>query len=240
MPDAAAPGWADRPAAPHKEDLMSIKAVIFDLDGTLLNTLADLADASNWALAEMGLPTHPEEAYRHFVGDGAAMLCLRMLPGDRRDEASLKQARALFDRRYQAHMFDRTVPYEGIPALLDTLSSPEKGLSLGVVSNKPDVFVQAIAARYFPGRFAAVSGQQGAAKPDPAGVLRCLDAFGVLPKEALYVGDGAVDIQTAKNAGTHSCGAVWGFRGERELRESGAEALAYTPKDVAELVLSLG
>ncbi len=224
---------------------MSIKAVIFDLDGTLLNTLADLADASNWALAEMGLPTHPEDAYRHFVGDGAAMLCLRMLPADRRDEASLRQARALFDRRYQAHMFDRTVPYAGIPALLDALSGggklPRGGkLSLGVVSNKPDVFVQAITARYFPGRFAAVSGQQGAAKPDPAGVLRCLDAFGVPPKEALYVGDGAVDIQTAKNAGTHSCGAVWGFRGEQELRESGAETLAYTPADVAKAVTSLG
>lgn len=214
---------------------MAIKAVLFDLDGTLLNTLSDLADAGNRTLSEMQLPTYPENAYRRFVGDGVRMLCIRMLPEQLRDDIHVAQARALFDVSYQAHMFDRTAPYDGIPALLSGLR--KKGLKLGIVSNKPDGFVQSIAERYFPGSFDAVAGQQGVlVKPDPTGVNLVLRRFGVSPEEALYVGDSSVDIQTAKNAGTHSCGVTWGFRGERELRENGAEYLAFTPTDVEDVL----
>lgn len=215
----------------RKSDNMGIQSVIFDLDGTLLNTLDDLADASNRALVRLGFPTHPISAYRRFVGNGARLLCTRMLPPEHRSEAEIEQARHLFDEEYSGHMFDKTVPYPEIPALLDRLR--EQGIQMGIVSNKPDEFVQAIAQRYFPGYFQAVSGPRGGrTKPDPSGVLLLLDGFQVPPASTLYVGDSDVDMQTAHNAGTHSCGALWGFRGPDELRAAGAEHLAQSPLDI--------
>ncbi len=210
---------------------MKINTVIFDLDGTLLDTLGDLADATNWALNQLGYPAHPTEPYRYFVGNGARVLCQRALPEDARDEKTVERLRSLFDLRYRGHLFDRTVPYEGIPQLLDELK--QEGFHLGVVSNKPDPFVQTIVGRYFPGIFEGVSGQQGKlTKPDPTGVNRLLALFGVSPDETLYVGDSCVDIQTAKNALTHSCGAAWGFRGEEELQREGAELIAHIPEEI--------
>lgn len=212
-----------------------MKAVLFDLDGTLLNTLADLANAGNYALEQLGLPTHPIEAYRYFVGNGARKLCERMLPEEKRTKGFMEDAYRHFDQRYQAHMFDCTAPYPGIPELLSALK--EKKLRLGVLSNKPDAFVQEIVERFFPGIFEAAAGQQGSRiKPDPAGINQILQQFGVPPEECLYVGDSGVDIQTAQNAHTHSCGVIWGFRGEPELREAGAEALAFSPSDILSLL----
>lgn len=217
---------------------MKIQAAVFDLDGTLLDTLGDLADAANWVLREMGLPVHPEEAYRRFVGNGAKLLCQRMLPPERQDDRTAAQALELFNCRYQKHLFDRTAPYPGIPALLETLAA--RGIGLGVVSNKPDPFVRPIVERYFPGRFGAVSGPlEGRLKPDPAGVLRALGELGASPKRALYVGDSGVDMETARRGGLRSCGVLWGFRDEQELRESGAEFLISSPEELLKLVHSL-
>lgn len=210
---------------------MGIQSVIFDLDGTLLDTLDDLADASNRVLARLGFPVHPVCAYRRFVGNGARLLCTRMLPPDHRSEAEVDQARQLFSEEYSGHMFDKTRPYPEIPSLLDQLRA--RGIRMGIVSNKPDEFVQSIAQRYFPGYFEAVSGpRDGRTKPDPSGVLLLLERFRLSPAAALYVGDSDVDIQTARNAGTHSCGALWGFRGPDELRAAGAEHLAASPLDI--------
>lgn len=210
---------------------MAVKAILFDLDGTLLNTLDDLANAGNYALEQLGLPTHPIEAYRYFVGNGARKLCERMLPEEKRTKTALEAAYHLFDQRYQTHMFDCTAPYPGIPELLSALK--ERKLRLGVLSNKPDAFVQEIVERFFPGIFEAVAGQQGSRiKPDPAGVNHILQQFGVPPEECLYIGDSAVDIQTAQNAYTHSCGVLWGFRDEAELQKAGAETLAACPADI--------
>lgn len=210
---------------------MACKAVIFDLDGTLLDTLADLANASNRALERLGYPTHPVEAYRMFVGDGARKLCERMLPAQARTDGEIEQARRLFDLEYQGHLFDCTRPYPGIEELLDALQG--QGILLGVVSNKPDAFVQAIVRRYFPNRFPAVAGQQGGrVKPDPSGVNEVLRRFSLSPEQTLYVGDSGVDMQTAKNARTHSCGVSWGFRGREELEQAGAEFVIDHPLEL--------
>lgn len=213
-----------------------IKAVIFDLDGTLLNTIQDLANACNWALGQMGLPRHTVEEYKQFVGSGRRNLILRMLPaGQSADPAAVERASSLFDEYYAAHLQDTTAPYPGIPQLIARLR--EKGLLLGVVSNKPHEFTSRIVEQYFPGLFDQVAGQQGAlVKPDPAGVNRLLAAFGVRPDEALYVGDSGVDIKTAQNAKTQSCGVTWGFRDEAELRGAGAEVIAAHPEEIAALV----
>ena len=216
-----------------------IKAVVFDLDGTLLNTIQDLANASNDALEKMGCPTHSVEEYKHLVGDGRRNLILRMLPEGRRgDETAVARATELFDAYYQQHMRDCTAPYPGIPALLRGLKG--KGLRLGVVSNKPHEFVTQIVEEYFPGMFDSVAGQQGTlVKPDPAALNRVIADFGLHPDEVLYVGDSNVDIRTAQNAKTASCGVLWGFRGREELEEAGAQHLAAAEEEILTLVLSL-
>ena len=215
-----------------------IKAVIFDLDGTLLNTIEDLANACNYALTEMDLPTYTVEEYKHLVGDGRRNLILRMLPEQlRTDEAAVERASGLFDQYYQAHMQDCTAPYSGIEKLLAALKA--KGLRLGVVSNKPHEFVTQIVEQYFPGVFDSVAGQQGTlVKPDPAALNRVIADFGLHPDQVLYVGDSNVDIFTAHNAKTADCGVLWGFRDEAELEEAGAKQIAASPEDILTLVLS--
>ena len=215
-----------------------IKAVIFDLDGTLLNTIEDLANACNFALTEMGLPTYTVEEYKHLVGDGRRNLILRMLPEQlRTDESAVERASGLFDTHYQAHMRDCTVPYPGIPQLLTALKA--KGIRLGVVSNKPHEFVTQIVEQYFPGIFDSVAGQQGTlVKPDPAALNRVIADFGLHPDQVLYVGDSNVDIHTAQNAKTASCGVLWGFRDADELEAAGAQQIAAVPEDVLTAVLS--
>lgn len=216
-----------------------IKAVVFDLDGTLLNTIQDLANASNAALEKLGFPTHTVEEYKHLVGNGRRNLVLRMVPAEQREkEDVISQATALFDEYYQQHMQDCTAPYPGIPALLKGLR--DKGMRLGVVSNKPHEFVTQIVEKYFPGIFDSVAGQQGdLVKPDPAALNRVIADFGLHSDEVLYVGDSNVDIRTAQNAKTDSCGVLWGFRDEAELEEAGAHHIAASEQDILTLVLSL-
>ena len=213
-----------------------IKAVIFDLDGTLLNTIEDLANASNYALEKMNLPTYTVEQYKHLVGDGRRNLILRMLPETmRQDESAVDRATGLFDEYYQLHMRDCTAPYPGIPALLSSLKA--KGVLLGVVSNKPHEFVTQIVEQYFPGVFDSVAGQQGTlVKPDPAALNRVIADFKLQPDQVLYVGDSNVDIFTARNAKTADCGVLWGFRGQAELEEAGAHHIAAAPEDILTLV----
>ena len=215
-----------------------IKAVVFDLDGTLLNTIQDLTAAGNHALRTLGLPEHTTDAFLHFVGDGRRNMVLRMLPeAQRGDEAVVARATALFDEHYGAHLRDCTAPYAGIPELLASLKA--RGLRLGVVSNKPHEFVTRIIEDYFPGQFDSVAGQQGGlVKPDPSGVNQVIGAFGLHPDQVLYVGDSAVDVQTAQNAGAVSCGVLWGFRDEAELTDAGAQYIASHPQDIDTLIAS--
>lgn len=213
-------------------------AAVFDLDGTLLDTLADMARAMNRALVRSGLPTHSESAYRFFVGEGARVLAQKALPPERCDEAAAGALVQVYLEEYGAGWRDRTAPYDGIPEMLAQLQ--RQGMPLAVLSNKPHVFTQQCVAHYFPEiRFARVYGQRVGfpRKPDPT-VARALAAeLGAAPEGVLYAGDTAIDMQTARAAGLFAVGVTWGFREARELREGGAQALVDAPEALARLAL---
>ena len=216
-----------------------IKAAIFDLDGTLLNTLEDVVNACNYALKKCNFKTHSIEEYKVFVGDGRSKLIERIVPDEYRgnDEVKKKVLR-LFDEYYSGHMLDMTKPYEGICEMLKSLK--EKGVKLAVVSNKPDEFVGGIVKKYFGDTFEIVHGQRTnyPVKPDPTTVYEVIEYFGIKLNESIYVGDSNVDIYTAKNAKVKSIGVAWGFRGEEELREAGADYIVYDSNEITELILS--
>lgn len=216
-----------------------IKAAIFDLDGTLLNTLEDVVNACNYALKKCNFKTHSIEEYKVFVGDGRSKLIERIVPDEYKgnDEVKNKVLR-LFDEYYSEHMLDMTKPYEGICEMLKSLK--EKGVKLAVVSNKPDEFVGGIVKKYFGDTFEIVHGQRTnyPVKPDPTTVYEVIEYFGIKLNESIYVGDSNVDIYTAKNAKVKSIGVAWGFRGEEELREAGADYIVYDSNEITELILS--
>lgn len=194
------------------------KLVIFDLDGTLLNTIADLAAATNQALQQEGFPTHETDAYRFFVGNGINKLFERALPEQERTEKNILKIRSLFIPYYDVHNADLSRPYAGIPELLAALQ--QKGIMLGVASNKYQAATQKLIAHYFPNiSFVEVLGQREGipAKPDPSIVNDILAKAGVEREEVLYVGDSNVDMQTAHNAGVTAVGVAWGFRPRTEL-----------------------
>lgn len=216
---------------------MIVKAVLFDLDGTLLDTLDDLADSVNLVLAERGLPTHPVDAYRYFVGDGAATLMHRVLPAAHQTPHEEAECLACFRAAYAVTWNRKTRPYAGIPEMLSSLS--KRGVKLAVLSNKPhDATVQCVEGLLKPIRFDAVQGQLPSIpkKPDPAGALTIARALGIPPGEFLYVGDTATDMQTAVRAGMMPVGVLWGFRTADELREHGARRLISRPEDLVSLL----
>ena len=216
-----------------------IRLCIFDLDGTLIDSLKDLADCCNWVLEEGGFPPHPQNAYRHFVGNGIPKLIERILPEEERTEEQMASFRRRFDERYRAHCLDATKPYPGVSELLHTCR--EKGISLAVLSNKAEPFAKFICKEIFGEQaFDAVSGQKPETpkKPAPDGVYSLLMGLHVRPEETVLVGDSNVDILTAQNAGIHSIGACWGFRGREELEQAGAESLADTPKDCQNIIFT--
>lgn len=207
-----------------------IQAVLFDLDGTLTNTLEDIAFAMNRALRLHHLPEHPVDAYRYLVGNGAKVLAQRAV-GQRADLA--EQVQRDYQAYYETHNLVRTKPYDGIPALLEGLQ--RKGLKLCVFSNKPHADTCHVVEHFFPGvNFAVVRGQQDGVpvKPDPAGALLVAEELNIPPENFLYVGDTDVDMLCARRAGMHPVGAVWGFRDEAELRQAGAERLAQHPEEL--------
>lgn len=213
------------------------QAVIFDLDGTLLNTIGDLAQAGNYTLTQMGLPGHPVEAYKYMVGNGIPMLLHRMLPETARTEENEQRAAQLFFPYYDQHKEDTTAPYDGIVPLLDRLRGA--GVKLGVVSNKEDHLTRQVIGQYFPGVFDDVRGHVlgTPTKPDPHLVHEMRAAFGLEPGQVLYAGDSNVDMFTARNAGLDGCGVLWGFRTAQELKEAGARYLVAAPAELEALVL---
>ncbi len=211
--------------------------VIFDLDGTLLNTLGDLAAAANHALEEQGLPTHPEERYKTFVGDGVYKLIERITPPALRADAALSaRLKEGFDHYYAAHGEDLTAPYPGVLDTLDALR--ERGVACAVLSNKPHEFSVPLCKRYFGDRFRFVHGQRQGypRKPDRRLVAELLELAGVQPEDCLYVGDSGVDMQTAKNGGVFAVGALWGFRAREELEQAGADAFASSIEEILHLL----
>ena len=215
---------------------MDFKAVIFDLDGTLLNTLDDLANAVNYGLSQNGFPTHETEKYKMFVGNCTDMMITRALPENKRDGETLDKVRKLYFEYYNAHTGEFTRPYDGIPELLNSLKA--NGLKLAVVSNKIDFMVQLVVKEYFGDVFDFITGQADGVKPkpDPSMVFGAMKALDVKPDECVYVGDSGVDAETGKNAGIFTVGVLWGFRDERELRENGASAVIKKADELLEFV----
>ena len=194
------------------------RLVIFDLDGTLVDTIADLAGATNYALVQLGLPTHSVQAIRSFVGNGINKLLERSLPESERTEAGVMRMREHFIPYYNEHNADLSQPYQGIVSLLNELQS--RGVLLAVASNKYQAATEKIIACYFPDiRFVKVYGQRTGVpiKPNPAVVLEIMGHAGVERNEVLYVGDSGVDMQTGINAGVDTVGVSWGFRSRSEL-----------------------
>ena len=213
------------------------RLVIFDLDGTLLNTLDDLAAAANFALERHGLPGHPTEAYKQFVGNGVFKLVERMTPESRRtDKALLASIKADFDAYYAEHNEDCTKPYDGVLELLDTLRT--RGIACTVLSNKPHEFTKVLCSQYFGKRIPLAFGhRQGYPhKPEKALVEEILKLTGIPAEQTVYVGDSGVDMQTAKNAGVYAAGVLWGFRGREELKKYGADALISSPQEQTKII----
>ncbi len=216
---------------------MRYKGVIFDLDGTLVNSLDDIADSMNKVLATYGFPTHSTDTYKAFVGRGMTNLVIRALPEDARDAAQIGLCRDALLAEYGANYLNMTRPYAGIIDLLTELMRLK--IARAVFSNKVDDLTKKIMAELFSGcDFAVVlgSGPELPEKPDPKGVLAISARLGIEPGDLIYVGDSDVDMQTARNAGMHPAGALWGFRTKEELVSNGAEFLLEHPMDLVPIV----
>lgn len=214
------------------------KLLIFDLDGTLLNTIADLAQSTNHALQMLGYPTHEEADYSLMVGNGINKLLERALPEGEKTEENVLRVRKEFIPHYDVHNADKSRPYPGIPQLLEQLQ--EEGLLLAVASNKYQSATAKLISHYFPNiRFTAVFGQREGVnvKPDPTVVHDILHIAQVSYEEALYVGDSGVDMQTAANAGVTACGVTWGFRPRAELEAFHPEYIVDRASEIASIVL---
>lgn len=216
---------------------MKYESVIFDLDGTLLNTLEDIAGSLNRVLRKRGFSTYTMDAYRYFVGSGAVELVVRALPPGKRDRELIADCVEAFRAEYRRNWNARTRPYDGVRELLDTLA--DRGTRIVVLSNKPHEFTILCVREYFSGyNFAAVLGQgEGVPlKPDPTGALEIARSLGVPPREFAFIGDTGVDMETAVRAGMFPLGVLWGFRPEKELIEAGAVETIARPIDVLRFV----
>ena len=216
---------------------MTYRAVLFDLDGTLLDTLRDLADAANHVLAGSGFPQHEVEDYRYFVGNGIKVLASRALPEDMRNGKNSEKTASLIEKEYSRRWAKHTVPYPGIPELLDTLVA--SGTRIAILSNKPqksaDIMVAKLLSRW---HFEIVAGERPGIplKPDPSAALQIAGEMKILPGEFLYLGDSATDMQTALAAKMYPVGALWGFRTAEELKAGGAKALIKEPMELMQFL----
>jgi phosphoglycolate phosphatase len=214
---------------------MKVRAVLFDLDGTLLDTLEDIGRAANRVLASNGFPEHPLESYKEFVGDGAAVLFQRALPGGYEQGETLERCLGQFREDYGHAWNIATRPYPGIPELLSGLS--ERGIRMSVFSNKPHSITVACVGGLLGGwTFDVVLGYREGSpkKPDPSGALAIARRTGIPPDEFLYLGDTGTDMETARAAGMKPAGALWGFRTEEELLRHGAQLLLIRPGELLE------
>lgn len=216
-----------------------MKTAVFDLDGTIADTINDLADAVNYGLRELGCPEHPVERYKKFVGNGAPMLCLRALPDDRKSDAEKLQR--IFRRYYDEHCLDKTKLYPGIKETMQKLS--DNGVILAVATNKPQDVARLVVLELLPDiTFVKVLGgcSERLKKPEPQIIREILEDISADDNQVFMIGDSNVDIKTAKNSGLISIGCTWGFRSRSELEDEGADYIAETPCDIAEIILNGG
>ncbi len=219
-----------------KNTAKEIQAVIFDLDGTLLNTLADISDSVNQMLSEHGFSTHTTDDYRRFIGNGIQMLVTRALPVAGRSEelihACVHRAREIYWENWNR----KTRPYNGVMDLLNILET--KNVPKAILSNKPHDFTVRYVDAYFPDiTFLAVMGQNDRfpVKPDPASALDIAQQMGIVPSSFLFVGDSAIDVKTALSAGMYAVGVAWGFKGHEELAKAGCNTLVDHPSEILKL-----
>lgn len=212
-----------------------IKAAIFDLDGTLINSLEDLADSTNYALSLYGFPTHKTDKYKYFVGNGIPKLIERALP-DNTDNETKEKVFKSFMEYYKVHFVDKTVIYDGISKLLNELRS--SGIKLAVVSNKAQVMASVIEQKLFFGEFELFYGKREGypTKPDATLTNEVIKSLGVKPSECVFIGDSGMDALTAVNADCIGIGVLWGFREKEELLENGAHYIADTPEDILKII----
>ncbi len=213
-----------------------IKAVIFDLDGTLVNSLYDLADATNYALQQNGFPIHETEKYKYFIGNGIPKLIERVLPEDSRAMKTKIQVKEDFFKYYSVHYADKTVAYEDV---IDTVNKIKaRGLKIAVVTNKADVMAKTVVKAVFGDIFDIVLGLSDSfpSKPDPASTLDTVKKLGVCENECLFVGDSGVDMQTGVNSGISPVGVLWGFRSREELMDNGAKYIIEKPYDLLNII----
>lgn len=212
------------------------KGIIFDLDGTLLDTIEDLGRSVNCVLAHYQLPEYPMAAYKKMVGNGMQNLLLSSIPEGQSERIDFEQAFEMFRTIYSRQYMTATKPYEGIPELVSWLV--DRGIQLGVNSNKRDDYSQALIKKYFAGvPFVRVYGEQDrfARKPDPSAALDIASAMGEQPEHILYIGDSEVDIMTGKNAGMDTVAVLWGFRSQPELEANQPVYFAAKPKNIRDL-----
>lgn len=211
--------------------------VIFDLDGTLINSLDDIADACNRMLDRHGYPVHEVAAYRYFVGNGAARLVARALPNRLKEQDTFAELLDEYNADYLRNNAIKTCPYAGMSEVVERLK--REGITIAVLTNKPDDTARPVMERYYPGVFPIVRGGLPGVplKPDPAPVLALMEQLGVQGERTLFVGDSNVDIQTAKNAGISACGVLWGFRTRAELEQEGADYIVSQPEELLDVIL---
>ena len=213
---------------------------IFDLDGTLVDSLTDLALSVNKGLSAAGLPEHPIDSYRTMVGNGRATLVKRAMGQAAADAEQYDLVTRVFNEEYKAHCNDNTTAYDGCAAMLEQLASA--GVKTAVLSNKPDEFVARILKKLYPGHsFTEAWGQkpQYKIKPDGEALHAIMALHGVSPEECVYIGDSNVDVYTAQNGGVMMAGVSWGFRGKQELLDAGAPIVADTAEELTEILLNL-
>jgi phosphoglycolate phosphatase len=213
------------------------QGMVFDLDGTLLNTLDDLADSVNFVLHEQGMPTHPVDAYRYFVGDGASVLMTRVLPEGVKNTGMHATCLSRFREVYATHWNVKTHPYDGILPALRSIA--QRGIRMAVLSNKPHDATETCVRELLKGvHFDVVQGQvEGIArKTDPGGALAIARSLGIPPEKFWYLGDTATDMQTAVGAGMFAIGAAWGFRTKEELAGNGAQVIIDSPEELLDLL----
>ncbi len=213
-----------------------VKAVIFDLDGTLLNTIDDLANSVNFMLKQFQFPTFSVDEYKYKVGNGMRKLIERSLPKTHKTDNQIDMSLSVFMEYYNQHKNDNTAPYKGIIDLLNELKN--KGIKLAVVTNKAHISAKPLIENTFPNIFDEIAGQKEGipTKPNPQSVLNVLEKLNVTPDECLFIGDSGVDMQTAKNAQITAVGVLWGFREKSELIQNGADEIISSPLELLKFI----